>query len=170
MSTEERAKGETTLQLAEVISLETVVRQRVGRPWRKGQSGNPSGKPRGALSKKTLCIGPMKTLKVNTPKLMKKAIEMALDGDSIMLKFLLERVLPRERLLALELPRVRTASDALEALGVILRALGEGLVTPTEGAALSAVARGFVDVEAVSALREEVAQLQEEMRARGMTR
>jgi len=134
----------------------------------KGQSGNTSGKPKGAVSKRMLCVGPMRTLKANTPKLMKKAIEMALGGDSIMLKFLLERVLPRERLLALELPRVKTASDALEALGVILRALGEGLVTPTEGAALSAVAKGFCDIDAVSRLRDEVEALQNEMRERAV--
>jgi hypothetical protein len=169
--TEDRAKNEALRNsLAKIISLETVAKRRVGRPWCKGESGNPSGKPRGALSKRTVSVGPMRTLRANTTKLMRKAIEMALLGDSVMLKFLLERVLPRDRLLTLELPRISSVDAALEALGVIMQALGDGTVSPAEAAALSAVAKGYVDIDAISRLKVEVEALQEAMRARGMSR
>jgi hypothetical protein len=112
----------------------------------------------------------MRTLRANTIKLMRKAIEMALGGDSVMLKFLLERVLPRDRLMSLELPRVNSASAALEALAIVTQALGDGVISPTEAAALGAVAKGYVDIDAVARLKGEVEALQEAMRARGMSR
>jgi hypothetical protein len=72
--------------------------------------------------------------------------------------------------MALELPRVNSSSAALEALAVVMQALGDGVISPTEAASLSAVAKGYVDIDAVARLKGEVEALQEAMRARGMSR
>lgn len=53
-----------------------------------GHTGNPGGRPKAA----TLA---MEALEDNTGKLMKKAIELALDGDRILLMFLLPYKLGR---------------------------------------------------------------------------
>ena len=49
---------------------------------------------------------------------MRKAVELAKAGDVVMLKFLLGRILPRERPVKLELPPMEFADDAVEALGL----------------------------------------------------
>lgn len=59
--------------------------------FEKGQSGNPSGRPKGAKDRRTIfrdMIDPHKK------KLVNKAVEMALAGDQQMLRLLLDRVLP----------------------------------------------------------------------------
>jgi len=60
-----------------------------------------------------------------------------------MLKFLLGRILPRERPLQLDLAFMRFADDAVEALGAIIRAASEGKLSVSEGAALATMMKSF---------------------------
>ena len=58
---------------------------------------------------------------------MRKAVELAKAGDVVMLKFLVGRILPRERLIKLDLPRMELADDVV--VGTRLRyarRVGEG--------------------------------------------
>jgi hypothetical protein len=55
-------------------------------------------------------------------ELVRKAIEMALAGDAPMLKFLLDRILPKERSVRVDLPPIDFANDAVDALGAIIAA------------------------------------------------
>jgi hypothetical protein len=169
MSSDTNVKGSEGA-LAKVIDLGAIARHGGGRPWVKGQSGNPKGNPKGTKTRKMLAIGPMKKLKLNTTALMQKAIDLALGGDVQMLQFLLRRVLPAERLLALELPRVKTSDDALEALNVVTRAVAEGLVTPAEASNIGAITKIAVDVDAITRLRADVEELQKELRERAAAR
>jgi hypothetical protein len=70
---------------------------------------------------------------------VRKGVELAKAGDVPMLKFLLGRILPRERLIELDLPEMNFADDAVEALGYIMRAVSEGRISPSEAAALGAL-------------------------------
>ncbi len=74
---------------------------------------------------------------------MRKAVELAKAGDVPMLKFLLGRILPRERPIKLDLPPMNFADDAVAALGVILGAVAEGRLSPSEGAALTTMIDGY---------------------------
>jgi len=59
--------------------------------FKKGQSGNPAGRPKGALDRRSLfrqLIEPYKD------ELVSKAVEMALAGNEQMLRLILERALP----------------------------------------------------------------------------
>ena len=47
--------------------------------FRKGQSGNPSGKPKGCRNATTILFDEL--LKANAKELIEKAIQMAKDGD-----------------------------------------------------------------------------------------
>lgn len=60
--------------------------------FQPGQSGNPAGKPRGAKDKRTIW---RKRLQDDAPKMIEKALELAHKGDKDMLKFLLDRVIPK---------------------------------------------------------------------------
>ena len=54
-----------------------------------------------------------------------------------MLKFLLDRILPKERSVQVDLPPMDHASDAIDALGNIIEAVGIGQIAPSEAAALA---------------------------------
>jgi hypothetical protein len=71
--------------------------------------------------------------------LLRTAIQLARAGNMTMLKFLLGRIMPRDRLLKLDLPAMVFADDGVEALGCIMRAVSEGAITPSEGAALATI-------------------------------
>jgi hypothetical protein len=79
------------------------------------------------------------------PELLRLAIDIAKRGNVSMLKFLLARWLPRERPIKIDLPRIVSASDALNALQQILGAVSAGTISPAEGAALTALLTPFID-------------------------
>ena len=64
------------------------------RPFQKGQSGNPSGRPKGARNKATLAMEIL--LDGEADRLTRKVVEMALAGDTTALRLCLERIMPPE--------------------------------------------------------------------------
>jgi hypothetical protein len=110
-----------------------------GRPF---SNGNPGRKP-GSKNRSTL----LATALVEGEKeaLLRTAIQLALAGNVPMLKFLLGRFLPRDRLIKFDLPRMVFADDGVQALGSIMRAVSEGAMTPGEGAALATIVKSYTD-------------------------
>ena len=78
--------------------------------FRPGQSGNPSGKPKGARNRLTLACEAL--LEGEGEALTRKAIELALDGDTVALRLCLDRICPpaKERPISIELPGPRQAA------------------------------------------------------------
>jgi len=105
-------------------------------------NGNP-GRPPGSKNRTTLLAAAL--LEGKAEELVRKAVEVALGGDVAMLKFLLGRSLPRERLIKLDLPQMDFADDAVEALGHIMRAVAEGTISPSEAAALATLMKSYSD-------------------------
>ena len=64
-----------------------------GRPWAKGESGNPRGKRQGARHRTTLAAEAL--LDGEAKALTRKAIELALAGETVALRLCLDRILPR---------------------------------------------------------------------------
>ncbi len=116
-----------------------------GRPFPKG---NPGRKP-GARNRTLLATA---LLEGETEALLRKAIEVALGGDVVMLKFLLGRLLPRERPIAIELPEMEFADDGVAALGSIMRAVSFGVISPDEGAKLATIVKSYTDAIEVADL------------------
>ena len=110
-----------------------------GRPF---ANGNPGRKP-GSKNQATLVAAAL--LQGDAHDLVRKCIELAMGGNVAMLKFLLSRILPRERLIKLDLPDVDFAEDAVAALGHIMRAVSEGQISPSEGAALATLVKSQAD-------------------------
>ena len=72
-------------------------------------------------------------------ELVRKAIELAKAGDVPLLKFLLDRLLPKERLIKIDFPWLDFSDQAIDRMEAISRAIAEGQITPSEGADLSRV-------------------------------
>lgn len=104
-----------------------------------GTSGNPSGRPKGAKGRATLAA--MALLEGEAESLSRKAVEMALAGDSVALRICMERVCPapKDRALSprsLTLPPLESGTVA-QAHAVVISAVVGGRLTPLEGRALS---------------------------------
>ena len=105
--------------------------------FKPGQSGNPSGKPKGSLNRITLAIQCL--LDGEGEELTRKAIELAKDGDLTALKLCLERICPprKSRPINIDLPDVKTSEGVSLAQTSVVQAVGEGEITPEEGQVLS---------------------------------
>jgi hypothetical protein len=110
-----------------------------GGPFAKG---NPGRRP-GAKNRSTLLATAL--LEGQTEALLRTAIQLALAGDVVMLKFLLGRLLPRERPVTIELPEMTFADDGVEALGSIMREVSVGAISPDEGAKLATIVKSYTD-------------------------
>jgi hypothetical protein len=110
-----------------------------GRRFTKGQSGNPNGKPRGARNKVTRAAEQL--LDGEAEALTRKAIELALAGDTTALRLCMERVAPirKGRPVHLDLPPVITASDTLAALSAVADSMAAGDITPEEAVTIASL-------------------------------
>lgn len=95
-------------------------------PWKPGQSGNPEGRPKGARNKATLAAEALLDGEAET--LTRKAVELALKGDTTALRLCLERILPprRGRPITFTLPQVTNTGDLRAAALAILGAVSKG--------------------------------------------
>ena len=110
-----------------------------GRPFARGQSGNPAGKPAGARHATTRAVEAL--LEGEAEALTRKAVEMALSGDGPALRLCLDRIAParKDAPVSFELPPISTAADAVHAssslLSAVLLARSHALFTTGSSAA-----------------------------------
>jgi Family of unknown function (DUF5681) len=107
-----------------------------GRPFERGRSGNPGGRPRGHRNKTTMAVEQL--LDGEAEALTRKLVEKALEGDVAALRLCFDRLLPprRDRPVVFELPKIESAKDALAASSAILAACAAGKLSPSEAAEL----------------------------------
>jgi len=97
--------------------------------YKPGQSGNPTGKPKGAKDKRTAL---RELLNPHAEGLVNKAVDLALGGDTTALRLCLERLMPpiKARTEAIELePHVGSMT---EQASEFINKMIEGVITPEE--------------------------------------
>ena len=135
-------------------------RDHVGR-WQPGASPNPAGKPKGTRNATTLALAAL--LDGQASALTQKAINLALAGDMAALRLCLDRILsPRkDSPVAFDLPEMKTLNDAVPAMGALVKAVGQGDLTPAEAAELTKMVQAFAKIIETAELEERVRKLEE---------
>jgi hypothetical protein len=110
-----------------------------GRPFEKGQSSNPAGKPPGCENHMTRAAEML--FDGEAKALTRKAVALALDGDPTAMRLCLERIVAprRARTLQLDLPPIADPADIAAAMTAITNAVAEGAITPGEAAEVAKV-------------------------------
>ena len=108
-----------------------------GKPFEAGRSGNPAGRPKGARNRATAALE--KILDGDAESILRKAVEMAQDGDPTAMRLCLDRLLPprKDRPISFALPPITTTDDLPLATGAIVAAVAAGELTPSEAAEIS---------------------------------
>ena len=86
----------------------------------------------------------------------------ALEGDMMAIRLVLDRIVPvrRERPVFFELPPLKTADDAVEAMASIVGGVANGELTPTEANDLARLVDGFVKAIEASELGKHITAIE----------
>lgn len=127
----------------------------------KFAAGNP-GRPKGARHKVTRAVEDL--LAGQGERLTKKAIELALDGDTTALRLCIERIAPTRKDSAVNfaLPSIQSAADAANGAASILEAVSNGDLTPLEGATVMGLIEQYRRVLETTELEARIAKLEKQ--------
>src|SRR3954465_13674534 len=94
----------------------------------KGTSGNPAGRPAGSRNRATVLMEAL--LEGEAHELTRKAIDLAMAGDTHALRLCLDRLMPpgRDRLVHFELPPIRGIDEVPAGMVSIISAISEGKI------------------------------------------
>jgi hypothetical protein len=134
--------------------------QQRGTPFQKGQSGNPSGRPKGSRNAATLALETL--LDGQATALTQKALDLALTGDMAALRLCLDRILPprRDRPVTFELPTINSAQDAAATVSAVLAAVASGELTPADAGEISKLIEAYVRAFETAELAERLERLE----------
>jgi hypothetical protein len=134
--------------------------------WKKGQSGNPAGRPRGARNKVTLMV--LGLMEDAAGEITQAVIDAARTGDLTAAKLVLERLAPplRERPISIELPDTSTTEGVSKAQQVIIEAVGKGELLPGEGNNLATLVENRRKALETEDLERRLTDVEEQQRSR----
>jgi uncharacterized protein DUF5681 len=117
-----------------------------GRPFERGKSGNPAGRPKGSRNRTSLAVEAL--LDGQAEAITQKVVELALTGDLTALRLCLERILPvrRERRIIFDMPPLEEPEDAAPAMAAIIAAVADGELSLRDAAELRNLVESFFRV------------------------
>ena len=132
--------------------------------FQKGESGNPTGRPRGVLNHATLLAQELLAARVES--IAGKLIELAEGGDMRAIRVRMERLMPviKDQPIAVELPPIEKPADSVEAAAAIAAAVAAGELTATEAAKLAKVVEVYVRALDSKGFDERLGKLEKEIR------
>lgn len=137
------------------------------KPWqfKPGQSGNPAGKPKGTRHKATQAMLTM--LEGESEALTRKAVELALAGDTTALKLCLDRIAPPLKPMSppinLEIPMPDSLTDTAKAF---VTAAASGDVSPEVAAQMVSAIASVARVEEMEQIKDRLEALEKAMKWR----
>lgn len=126
--------------------------------FESGQSGNPSGRPKGIKDRRTELRG---MLLESAPELVAKAVEMARNGDATALRICMDRLLPPAKAKDDPAPLEGLTDSLADNSRTIVRAMAEGQVTPEEAATMLSALASQVRIIEASEIEARIRKLEE---------
>src|ERR1051326_3283222 len=110
-----------------------------GRPFAKGESGNPNGRPKGSRNRLTVKLEEL--VFGRAEEIVQKVTEQALSGDQFAQKLYFERMLPKNltRPACFEMPPLPSAADLDDAMQAVIEEVASGDLTLEKGEKIRAL-------------------------------
>jgi hypothetical protein len=126
--------------------------------YKPGQSGNPSGRPKGSGKSAKLRA----LLEPHAPELVQKAMELALEGDTTALRLCLERLVPplKGRDETIKVQGLQGCSSLVEQGQALIDAMAGGVATPREVATMMQAVAAQAKIIEIEELEKRVAMLE----------
>jgi Family of unknown function (DUF5681) len=135
----------------------------VGRPFEKGQSGNPGGRPKMPTEVRELARQHTRDA-INYLADIMKDEEAAPAARVSAISILLDRAYgkaPQSLSAAIELPEIQTAADAAKACAALVHAVAAGIIAPAEATELGKLVDSYVRAVEANDLEARLSRLEE---------
>ena len=151
----------TTETLIDAQSAANAGQKQGGRPFQKGQSGNPAGKKPGTRNHASRLVETM--MAGDVEEITQKVISAAKNGDLTAARIVLDRISPprKDNPITLDLPMLETALDAVTAMGMIMTSVAQGEISPSEAATLTDLVSSFTKTLELSEFEQRLNKLEE---------
>jgi hypothetical protein len=128
--------------------------------FKKGESGNPKGKPKGARHKTTELAYAM--MEGGLEAVLQQVVERAKSGDMLACRMIIDKIIPskKDRTVAIDLPAISTLDGVGRAQSEILQAVVDGDITPNEGERISSIVEARRRVIETVELEARIAELE----------
>lgn len=125
--------------------------------FKPGESGNPSGRPRGIPDKRSSLRA---LLEPHAKDLVAKVVELAKDGDVSALRICIDRLIPvpkaKDEVVTLE----GFTDSPAECGRVVLAAVGDGSLTPEQGSTIMGTLSSQARIVEVAELEQRISALE----------
>ena len=128
--------------------------------FKKGESGNPAGRPPGSMNKN------LRTLRDAAEDILPVVIEKAKNGDADAQRLILDRGLPRLKPVTMPEPMALPRGNFAEQVKSLMALIATGDISPTTAAEIASVISTAARVEEIDQLRDELAALRAVLEAR----
>ena len=126
--------------------------------FKKGQSGNPEGRPKGSKDKRTAL---RELLQPHAEDLVNKAVEMAKGGDASALRICIDRIIPAMKAKDCPVHLGNLSGSLSERAQSVLDLLADGEITPDEANTIMGTIAAQARIIEVSELEKRIAALEE---------
>ena len=129
--------------------------------FKPGQSGNPSGRPKGARHKISLLAE--RLMSDDVEGVVKSVVTAAKNGDMTAARLILERVSPprKDTPISIELPEIKVMDDVAKAMLVVVQAAANAEIGLSEADSLTRLIQGYGASLEMSELAKRVEALEE---------
>jgi hypothetical protein len=143
------------------MSVERIAPTTRGRPFPKGRSGNPKGRPPGARNAVTVLAEQI--LDGEAEALIRKVVHKAKRGNLPALRICIDRILPprRERPVHFAMPELNSVSDASKAVSALMSAVARGELAAGEAAELAKLIETYVRAVEATELEQRLLNLEQ---------
>ncbi|WP_031385778.1 DUF5681 domain-containing protein [Desulfonatronum thiodismutans] len=130
--------------------------------FKPGQSGNPQGRKLGSRNRVSVMVDEL--FEGEAQAIAQAAIQKAKEGDSAMLKALLDRICPprKERPITLDLPSLVDATAIPDATRAIIEAATKGELEPGQAVTMIQAISGHLKAIEISTLESRLSRLEEQ--------
>jgi hypothetical protein len=134
------------------------------------QKGNKLGTGRPVGSRNAATLAMAKFFDGESDRLSRKAVEMALEGDTTAMKLCLERILPprKDRPTVLDVPELKTIDDAPKIMMNIVNEMSCGNVTVNEALGAAGVIKEWRQSYEANVLENRLAEIEKTMKKQGI--
>jgi hypothetical protein len=129
--------------------------------FKPGQSGNPNGRPKGALDKR---LKVRRLLEAHSEEMTNIVLDMARERDPVALKLIFERISPRPKSesvkLDVDFKKITNNEDLMKIVEQLLKSAVSGDLPDDQGRTVSSLIKTASDLYRITELEERLTALE----------